>query len=535
MRYFLLLLLFSFTFNFNAQVLGDITGDEIIDANDYLLLKEYILKGNSFKEKADLDKDKVQSVRDLVILYDFLYENGTQISSLEFEEKKEIVNISFGQFNSKNNSLEIIIRSKGLKAFEFVIPNLNKIELLKSNKNIHVLNNKVIGFNSKNSFAEELILHLNLSTVIEDEYCLEKTLFVDEIGNSFKIETGDCANSSWSLGGLAKVKADIDKNGFDALSDIDRNGVVDIKDYAVLFDYLNLNGPTPPGNDLATNKKLKLEFVPSEKEQDFFELLLTSNEEIAGFDLSFYGLKKINGLSCSSIDDIEYTNDRILWLGNGEEGLKEIRLKINYEELSKIKKICMRAPVFLDENHQYFGVKLGKCFDIFVPKVIVPPVIKEKKVKPSKLEKVKKEKEPKKVKEKKEKSPKEKIKKEKKKKKVEEELITEEGLKENNTIKEVIEDSQENTSEQNIYSENKLSGLKNVNEISNREKKKNIEANNPENKSTVKILSLNKLQIKTTIGQMGQMIFNNEDKVFMLFNGLEWKRLDVIPNVSIEE
>ena len=57
-----------------------------------------------------------------------------------------------------------------------------------------------------------------------------------------------------------------------------------------------------------------------------------------------------------------------------------------------------------------------------------------------------------------------------------------------------------------------------MNEISNREKEKNSETNNPKNKSTVKILSLNRLQIKTTIGKKGQMIFNNEENIFMIFN-----------------
>ena len=522
MRYFILLLFFSFSLVITAQVVGDITGDEIIDANDYLLLKEYILKGNSFKEKADLDKDKAQSVRDLVILYDFLYENGTQITSLEFKEKKETVNISFGQFDSKKNSLEIRVSSKNLKAFQFEISNMGTIELLKSNSNIHILHNKIIGFNSKSNFDEELIFKLKLESGIIDELCIENSLFVDRVGNSFKVEEGDCANPSWSTAGLIKVKEDIDENDFDAFTDIDRNGKVDIKDYAVLFDYLNLNGPTPPGNHLDAKKKVRIEFVSAEKEQDYFELVLSSNDEIFAFDLSFYGLTNIIGVNNPDIEDIEFSEDRILWLGNGENGQKEVRLKVDYVELSKSKKICMRAPVFLDQNHQYFGVKLGKCYDIFVEKEIQLVVMKEKKDKPQKTVKDKKIKDSKKVKEQKE--PQEKRNK----------LKTDNNKNDDSVDDSLTENLDNENTNDETTSKNQLSDLKKVNEISNREKKKNAEANDPESKATVKILSLNELQIKTTIGEKGQMIFNNEQKIFMIFNGLEWKKIDALPGVSIE-
>ena len=68
-----------------------------------------------------------------------------------------------------------------------------------------------------------------------------------------------------------------------------------------------------------------------------------------------------------------------------------------------------------------------------------------------------------------------------------------------------------------------------------KERKKNIETNHWKNKSKVKILSLNKLQIKTTIATKGQMIFNNEENIFMVFDGVEWKKLAVIPEKSIAQ
>ena len=331
------------------------------------------------------------------------------------------------------------------------------------------------------------------------------------------------------------MKEDIAKKGFDALTDIDRNGKVDIKDYAVLFDYLNLNGPPPPGNHLDAKKRVKLEFIPSEKEQDYFELVLSSNDEIFAFDLSFYGLAEIVSVDNSTLDDIEFTKDRVLWLGNGEKGQKEIRLKVACGELSKSKKICMRAPVFLDQNHQYFGVKLGKCYDVFVEKIVPPLVIKEKKEKIPKPEKVKKEKTPKK-----EKEPK-KIKEPKEKRETLGEKKEKGNDRESNSSEESITENLDNTNQINekeetkTSTENKLAALKKVNEISNKEKKKNSEANDPVKISTVKILSLNKLQIKTTIATKGQMIFNNEDNIFMVFNGVEWGRLNAVPGVSIEE
>ena len=538
MRYFIFILFLSIISRTYTQVVGDITGDEIIDANDYLLLKETLLKGEEdFNPLADFDKDGVQSVRDLVLLYDFLYENGTNITTLDFEEKKDIVTVSFGQFNTKKNSLEIRIRSKELKAFQFDISNMGQIELLKSNPNIYLLNNQIIGFNAKDYFDEELSLNLKLSDGIADEYCFDNLLFTDAVGNKFKTGMGDCANPSWTSAGLNRVKETMAKNDFDALSDIDRNGKVDIKDYVVLFDYLNLNGPTPPGNDVATKNRVKIEFLPAEKVQDYFELVLSSTNEIAAFDLSFYGLEKIKGIDNSEIEDIEFTQNRILWLGNGEQGHKEIRLKVNYEAQTKSKKICMRAPVFLDEKFQYFGVKLGKCYEILEEKIIEPVVVKDKKIKTPKPEKVKKDKATKKIKEKKKKRPKA----VKGIKENREELASDERFKETILPQEETDISEKeniNTLENSVdktTTKSKLSELKKIKEIAKKEKKTNLETNHWKNKSTVKILSLNKLQIKTTRASKGQMIFNNEENIFMVFDGVDWKKLAVIPEKSIAQ
>jgi hypothetical protein len=526
MRYFILLIFYSFFFNSYSQVIGDFTGDDIIDANDYLKLKEAVLQGELIDANTDLDKNGVQNIRDLVLLYDFLFAGGTQINALDFEEKKKPLSVLFGQFDAQKNSLEIIIKSSALKGFEINVSNLELVELEKEVPNIFIVGNKIIGFHQKKYFNETLVLHLKLANGILDELCLESPFFVDEVGNTFPTSIGDCANPSWTTLGLIKVKEAIQDNGFDEQADIDRNGKVDLKDYAVLFDYINLNGSTPPGVTNADEKRVQIEFLPAEKEQDYVEIVLSASDEFFAFDISLSGLEKIVSVEQLHIDDVEFTDDRILWYGNGEKGQREIKLKVGYQGRLKSKKICARAPVFLDENHQYFDVKLGKCFEIFVKKIIPPVVVKVKKEKVAKPVKVKKEKAPKKektskkIKDKKEvrSKPKKVVKakkgKEKKKPSKKEVVIKETGLQDTTTTV------------QNVAVDTAITSP-----ALTKESPAAVLA--PKAATTVKILSLNNLKLKTALGKKGQLIFNSEENIFMIFNGKTWKKLKAKPGNSI--
>ena len=62
-------------------------------------------------------------------LYDFLYENATDLHQVNVSENKEVVDISFGKHDLQKKSLEIIIKADKLKAFQFEISN---IEILAS-------------------------------------------------------------------------------------------------------------------------------------------------------------------------------------------------------------------------------------------------------------------------------------------------------------------------------------------------------------------------------------------------------------------
>ena len=318
---------------------------------------------------------------------------------------------------------------------------------------------------------------------------------------------------SWSEEGLGKVKQDVVKNGFDILTDIDRNGKVDVKDYTILFDYLKSNGPAPPGIISDTKSKLKVEFGDSYPTESEFDILVSGNDNVSSFDISFYGIQKITSVSSDQINAFEIVDNRIIWFGGADMKTKEISLKVGYEKSESSKKVCMRSPVFLGNNSQYFDVKLGRCLDLSSSSE-ESNLFAQKKVSKEKNKKVKKEK-----------GSKEKSGKEKSAKK---EKNNSSGNDENSS-------SSDELVEEESKSDDATSKLKEINNISNREKKKNAEANDPENKLTVKILSLNKLQIKTTIGTKGQMIFNNEDKVFMIFNGITWEVLKAIPDISIKE
>lgn len=514
MRYFILLFLLVFTLIGKSQVTGDITGDEIIDANDYLQLRNDINKGKGFNLLADFDDDGHQSVRDLVLLYDFLYENAKDLHRVNIVENKELVNISFGTYHFQKRSLEVRISADKLKAFQFEISNIEILAIQKNDKNIYLIGNKIVGLPPKKGyFDEDIILNLKLNNGIDNEYCIKNYLFLDALGNNYRTEVGDCAMPSWSEEGLGKVKQDVVKNGFDILTDIDRNGKVDVKDYTILFDYLKSNGPAPPGIISDTKSKLKVEFGDSYPTESEFDILVSGNDNVSSFDISFYGIQKITSVSSDQINAFEIVDNRIIWFGGADMKTKEISLKVGYEKSESSKKVCMRSPVFLGNNSQYFDVKLGRCLDLSSSSE-ESNLFAQKKVSKEKNKKVKKEK-----------GSKEKSGKEKSAKK---EKNNSSGNDENSS-------SSDELVEEESKSDDATSKLKEINNISNREKKKNAEANDPENKLTVKILSLNKLQIKTTIGTKGQMIFNNEDKVFMIFNGITWEVLKAIPDISIKE
>lgn len=515
MRYLTLIVFFNLVYISNAQVAGDITEDEIIDANDYLQLRNDIIKGNGFNLLADLDNDGLQSVRDLVLLYDFLYGNATDLNQSHITDNKELVNISFGTYHFQKKILEVRIRADRLKAFQFEISNIEILAIQKNDKNIYLIGNKVVGIPPKMGYYDEdIILNLKLDNGIENEYCIKNYLFLDELGNNYRTEVGDCANPSWSEEGLDNVKIDVKKNGFDILTDVDRNGKVDLKDYTILFDYLKLKGPPPPGITSETKKKVKVEFINTDQIKNSFDLIITSNDEISSFDMSLYGIKQIIDVSSDLISEFEIVNNRLLWFGDHKIKTKEIKIKVDYEKTESIKKICIRSPVFLGDNNQYFDVKLGRCLDLLSKEEESNSFANKKTlIEKDRNRKFKKEKNN---------DSNNRIKKEK-----------DNSIEMSNNSK--SKEDVDQFVEEELKPIDDISKLKKVNNISNREKKKNFNANNSKNKITVKILSLSRLQIKTTIGEMGQMIFNNEDNIFMIFSGTTWQKLNAVPSVSIEE
>lgn len=526
MRYLLLFSFIACCLSAYSQLPGDITGDDIVDANDYLFLKENLSTDAPYQFIEDFDKDGYRTVRDLVLLHNYLYANGVGLDALNINQNNDIARASFGQFNAKKNNLKLVVssNSKPLRAFQFEVSNMKKIELQKKYPSIVVVNNKIIGLPLKNGqYDSEIILSIKLSAGISAEYCIENALFVDELGNNFGRELGDCANPLWSAEGLEQIKVDVKNNSFNGATDMDRNGEVDMKDYALLFDYLYAKGPPPPGEHSETKKRVRVEMARSKKEGDYFELLIAGSDAIYAFDLSFYGISKVVNITNldAKLSNFEYDETRLLWFGSKDESYREIRLLVQFEKPVDSKKACMRAPVFIDDEGHYFGVKLGKCLDLNFDEegehVLAEQFSKWK----DKLT-THKEKNPKTPKEKKQKKEKKVV--EAKSKTKDKEKQPKQNNKEVTDLKEKITDL-----------ENELNELKN--KIDQNEKSsidENEDNGKEDSNKTVKILSLTNAQISKLKPKKGQLVYNSEEAIFMLYNGTKWEATKVAPGVTVK-
>lgn len=550
MRYYLFIVLFLQTLFSMAQVSGDVTGDDIIDANDFLLLKSSILEGKPIKYSADFDRDGEYTVRDLILLHNFLYKNGTSLDEIEIQQNDNKVSIQFGQFDAKQNTLEIIISSKGVKCFQFEIPGLANIQLKKEIPNIYVTNNRIMGAVFKDDFFDEkLVLKLNLPKGINDEYCITNTLFADELGNDFNVKVGDCANPSWTYAGLNKVMQDVLSDQFDIASDIDLNGSVDIKDYTVLYDYLYLKGETPPGQYVEVNERVKLTVTNNNVEDDYLELTISGEGKINSFDISLYGIDTILSatVNIEKANELKIVGNRIIYFGNKKSAQKEIVLRLKHQKFTAKAKVCIKNPVVLDQKNHYFQVKLGRCLDVYPiiygctdrkainynSNAIVDdgsceyPIVVEK-IKPVK-EVVKKERdnklkpENKSVKEKE----KERLVKNKEKKN-QTKAITSDKLAEKQEAQKAKEAAKKEKRELQMAKQQEKLATK-----TKEEEERKVSIN--EYRSTVKVLSLRQSQInQLTDISKGQMIYNEDTKVFMVYDGKKWKSLKVNPDTTIK-
>jgi hypothetical protein len=541
MRFLLFLILICYTVVLRAQVVGDVTQDDIIDANDFLLLKQSVLEGKALNQLVDFDNDNEQTIRDLVLLHNYLYKNGVSLTEFEKENIPEKVVVQFGQFSPKNNTLELIVRSKNLRAFQFELANLDNIEFLKKQPNIYVVNNTIIGMHlDERVFEESLVITLRLNSGITEEYCINSPLFIDKNCFDYKVELGDCANPSWSATGLKQVISDIKNNEFNISSDIDLNGAVDIKDYKVLYDYLYENGETPPGEYSETTERVKMTVSNEQIEDNFLEVHLTSEGKINSFDFSLYGVDTILSVTCSNekVKDVMLVGNRLIYLGKGNYGAKELMLKIEHQTFDKDGRVCVKSPVVLDSKHQYFQVKLGRCLEVFpviygcmdkkatnfnsraiiddgscvYPKIEPKEelvVVKKEKPEKLKVEKTKGNKEN----EKKTKVKAEKKKVEKKEKVKKEEDLSEEKLAKKE-VKKNIEEEKKHTKKDEVVMP-----------------KKNIDDFN----TTVKIQSLTQDQIDMLDHvEKGKMIYHIGKSTFMVFDGKKWRRVEANSKISIK-
>ncbi len=72
-----MLLIGGFSYAF-GQIAGDVTGDKIIDATDYIQLQNIIAGKQNHTFISDINKDGETNVADLLILENYIYREGIE-------------------------------------------------------------------------------------------------------------------------------------------------------------------------------------------------------------------------------------------------------------------------------------------------------------------------------------------------------------------------------------------------------------------------------------------------------------------------
>lgn len=376
MRSFSFILLMTLAISCFGQFSGDVTGDNIIDATDYLELQDIISGKKNHTFISDINKDGETNIADLLIIENYIYREGHAPEHSTNKQVKTQIHVTPGFMDAEQKTIEVVLQNGNpISAFQLDFIGINKIVsvdgglLESSGMKISFFGSRVFATldnGSEIQAGKNVLFKLGYEGDFE-EICIAKPVFVNGLAEPYSVQVGQCANGVYTKEGCETLKEIIlGKEQQDKYSDVNKDGYVDVSDLMIIENFIYRNGPEPPGFIEDTKGKVKLQFVKVDNQEKMFQVNISSKNAIASFQLTIEGISGIQvteGLVGENDLKLHIKGNRLTAFleegspippGNGT------LLNIKYSDAAS-SEMCFYDPLFISSSGNKYAIQLGEC------------------------------------------------------------------------------------------------------------------------------------------------------------------------------
>ena len=367
-----------------GQFSGDVTGDNIIDATDYVELQDIIAGKKNHTFISDINKDGETNIADLLIIENYIYREGHAPEHSSKKQVKTQIYVTPGFVDTEQKTIEIVLQNGNpIAGFQLDFIGINKIVgidgglLESSGMKLSFFESRVFAtLDNGNEIqaGNNVLFKLKFEGDFE-EICIARPVFVNGLAEPYSAQVGQCANGVYTKEGCETLKEIILGNEQqDKYSDVNKDGYVDVSDLMIVENFIYRNGPAPPGIIEETKGKVKLQFDKVDNQEKMFQVNISNKKAIASFQLTIEGISGIQvteGLVGENDLKLHIRGNRLIAFleegspippGNG------MLLNIKYSDTIS-SEVCFYDPLFISSSGNKYAIQLGEC------KSLVPIVL----------------------------------------------------------------------------------------------------------------------------------------------------------------
>ena len=366
----------TLSFSCFGQFSGDVTGDNIIDATDYVELQDIIAGKKNHTFISDINKDGETNIADLLIIENYIYREGQAPEHSSKKQVKTQIYVTPGFVDTEQKTIEIILQNGNpIAGFQLDFIGINKIIdisgglLESSGMKVSFFESRVFATLENGNEIQpgnNVLFKLKFDGEFQ-EICIARPIFVNELAELYTAQVGQCANVVYTKDGCETLKEIILGNEQpDKFSDVNKDGYVDFSDLMIVENFIYRNGPAPPGIIEDTKGKVKLQFDKVDNQEKMFQVNLSNKNAIASFQLSIEGISGIKvteGLVGENDLKLHINGNRLIAFleeGSPVPPGNATLLNIQYSDTVS-SEVCFYDPLFISSSGSKYAMQLGEC------------------------------------------------------------------------------------------------------------------------------------------------------------------------------
>lgn len=348
-----------------AQLVGDVNGDNLVDATDYFNLRDNIFDKNYGLPRSDLNQDKAFNVLDVIMLENYLHREGKKPGSVNSFSIASKAKMSFGRVDQSKGVVEILLKNaEQLGGFEFELTGTKEIlEVLTNNSRaqrfkFEINGRSLIALQGKEypiEKGEGMLIALKISDMELNKLCIAEAVMGTPDGVDLKLGVGKCADELYTKEGYQALKRYVTISSRPILNyDFNEDKALDICDVQAVQNLLYRHGEQPDYKKPLNQKaRIKLTYDNVDIVNKTMDIVMQNSIPVAAFQLELTGVgdvKCIGGIQSDTVIEIVTSGNKILGFSNDQSMIGEgkwVLATISFSDVVGVD-ACIQKPIFVD-------------------------------------------------------------------------------------------------------------------------------------------------------------------------------------------